>query len=412
MRHVARTLFRLALGGVGVLGLGLGAAFLAARQAARSWPSLEDTTPVAVPESVLPEDPEAATALAGAITAGATLKAHRTQLRALLGAEGPPALVDLPTVPEADAALEVLASVSGLRVAPVPLDGTPPDLAALVYLAEYGLAKGWQAAGEGDAAGALRRFGQVSRAGLLLQHSGGNLVAVMAGVAVESWFLQELGELARARPDLPAAETGGLARSLAAAGSLPPAVASGLAGECLGQETLLANMPETVREDLAGAGPVPPFPGVLRLLYDPRRTVAASRTRCQALVAAARQPPLQRTWPAPEPLWRTGFHPVQYVDNPVGRILLDIATPALSEMVTREDDLRSARALAAAGLAAHAWRQRTGTLPVTLDELVPDLLPAVPEDPLTGAAVRYDGHRVWCSAEADPERAWQREFRP
>ena len=69
-----------------------------------------------------------------------------------------------------------------------------------------------------------------------------------------------------------------------------------------------------------------------------------------------------------------------YPHNTVG-----IPQDSLTTMAARSS-LRTTRLI----LALQGWRLEHGSLPRTLEELVPGWLPEIPHDPLTGIAFRYE----------------------
>lgn len=75
--------------------------------------------------------------------------------------------------------------------------------------------------------------------------------------------------------------------------------------------------------------------------------------------------------------------------NPVGWLLFQITTPNFVEFDVRRCHVETRISLVQALAALTAYRGANGTLPERLDALVPDWLPAVPEDRFDGAPLRY-----------------------
>ena len=103
-------------------------------------------------------------------------------------------------------------------------------------------------------------------------------------------------------------------------------------------------------------------------------------------------------------LWHGGFNPGEWVDNPVGRLMLEIARPVFAHYHERGDALIARRRLLLLRVVlARFGLEHSGAAPARLADLVPDYLPAIPQDPFTDAALRYDAaaRRVW-SAGAEP----------
>lgn len=75
--------------------------------------------------------------------------------------------------------------------------------------------------------------------------------------------------------------------------------------------------------------------------------------------------------------------------NAVGSILHEMSLPAQEKFLARKAQenvwVRATQVL----LACKSFKMRTGRLPFTLDELVPNSLPAIPRDDFDGKPLRY-----------------------
>jgi hypothetical protein len=180
------------------------------------------------------------------------------------------------------------------------------------------LALAWERAFAGDGAGAEDAVRRALRLGVLYEHSGGNLVAVMTGVHLQRRALDQAIAMA---PSIPLHD---LLADARAAVALPSGVAAGLLGDCAELEAHI----EEVGRQARMAAP----------LFSTRRTLALHRWRCRQRVAAALAPAGERT-DLEFPATYRPLDPRALVDNPVGRILLDIATVPPEVMASRRDRL-------------------------------------------------------------------------
>jgi len=82
------------------------------------------------------------------------------------------------------------------------------------------------------------------------------------------------------------------------------------------------------------------------------------------------------------------------LDNPFGKLLVNMMFPAQSTVVELSFRMRAEREATRAFLALRAYDLRKGRLPESLDELVEEkILPAVPVDMFSGESLRYDAQR-------------------
>ena len=87
--------------------------------------------------------------------------------------------------------------------------------------------------------------------------------------------------------------------------------------------------------------------------------------------------------------WRLGVAKAIVSPNPVGGILLSIATPNFDRFDQKRCMLETKIALLETLIAARAHWQEHARLPERLEDLVPAYLPALPQDRFTGGPLRY-----------------------
>lgn len=90
------------------------------------------------------------------------------------------------------------------------------------------------------------------------------------------------------------------------------------------------------------------------------------------------------------------------IATPLGRmryVMTGLTLPAIKTCVDAAARVDGSNRCLDAAIAVDQFRRREGRLPETLDELVPDFLPAVPRDPFDGQAIRYvvkqDGYLIY-----------------
>ncbi len=93
-------------------------------------------------------------------------------------------------------------------------------------------------------------------------------------------------------------------------------------------------------------------------------------------------------------------HRLSTAQLPFARLMIPSMERSAHRIVITEAWLREA----STAVALERYRLRHHDLPERLDQLVPEYLPSVPEDPVTGQAIRYErtseeSHRLWCEAE-------------
>ena len=108
--------------------------------------------------------------------------------------------------------------------------------------------------------------------------------------------------------------------------------------------------------------------------------------------------------------------------NSVGRTLHQIFNPALSGVLKVKCQTQTDVAATRAILALKAFKMKTGRLPKTLDELVPEYLAAVPLDDFDGKPLRYSPEKkilysvgkglkdVGGSTKEETQKWWEKEY--
>ena len=269
---------------------------------------------------------------------------------------------------------------------------------------------------------------RTARLGLLLEKGGGNLLSAMVGLAIGDEALDELVELVTWEVPPSPAMLATIAAEIEASSGLPSGLQHSILGECRGAEGLFDELRWYSREELfATADPTAMgapegsersgsgdccFP-----FYDADRTIRLARHRCQLVAALAQVPGSQRQVPEFEALAATGPSELgAWLDNPIGRILLDLGTASYEGFLAKEDALRSRRAVVLAWLALQRWQRAhpREDPPESLAALVPDYLAALPVDPWDGSALSYDPvqRAVWSTQGAgdDGDPALRLEF--
>ncbi|MFH1468026.1 MAG: hypothetical protein ABIO70_26810 [Pseudomonadota bacterium] len=377
----------------------------AVKRASAVWP--EGQAAPTLPDPGLPADPEAWDHLQ-AVIAVVPEGVDTSTLGEALAVAGPPRAVGVRWEDAEDciAAMDRVVEGGGIVPPVLALDHAQPEFVKLLVAARLRLLRAWRYAEQDRDAEALAELLRVERFGLLLEHAGGNLILTMVGVAVQDAALDEILDLLAARPGVPSQALVGLQAELEAGLALPQALPGAIAGECLGAEATYEDMRHWDRQALFEAtrpgagmrgglvrndGCCPPF-------YDPDATIQLHRWRCARLVAAAEEP--GGAWPVFEPLFSHGaLDPGQYLDNPIGRILLDISAPSFASFQDKITRLHRRRLLVAVRVALRRFtlQQPDGALPTTLGELVPTFLAAVPE------GVSFDPAARTLSVVAGPE---------
>ncbi len=318
---------------VGVLGLRW--------SAGRVWPTTR--VAVRVPPSPFPPDARAEDVLEG-LREAMKDRERPTELTSWLarGAHGEPP-GGWPDVSSVDAPWSAVAGLTGIDLAAPPLDAPAANFMAFLDAATLQLVDAVHLHREGRPADAAARLAQVFRVAHLLQMGGGGLLLPAVGGAIEENALGVVGALRG--PEIDAA----VRPALETAARLPSGAARGVATECVSLDDLFRRFGEMTMDELMaradGSSAAPggfPVPG---FVYDADKSRALVAARCNAVLEAAARPPMEREWPAFESLSPSGLGRIgAMLDNPVGRILIDVAQPSYRAFVEREDALRASRA--------------------------------------------------------------------
>ncbi|MBN2360163.1 MAG: hypothetical protein JXR83_11995 [Deltaproteobacteria bacterium] len=412
-----RRLLLAALVLLGLLLAGLLTLWLLARQAAAVWP--REVTALALPGPPWPVEDGAWDDFVA--MSGKMEKRQMGWLSQAITDEGQPADADLGRWREHEDALQAMDALvarSGLRGPTLELDDSMPPVIPALNVARLRLLRAWWHAAAGDPLRASQDLIAAQRLGMLLEQAGSSLLLAMVGLGIQDGVTDETGEMLQAYPGWPAEALIPLARSLVTASMAPNGMLAGLAAECLAQERLLRRMAgqstiellrQTSGTTARGDTSSPPAAGSGSWFFDVDATAAMGRQRCQRRIREYGKPAPQRQ-PLDEPrLWPGGARKLTVLlDNPIGRIVMDLAQPNVNHFMEHSDRVRARRALLGLRLAVLAFAQEhQGSRPGALADLAPDILPEVPLDPYTGQGFVYDpGAATLASAGAsqDDER--------
>lgn len=377
------------------------------------WPDVMPA--LSEPAPMLPPAPDGEALLRAAGALRAAVEVGSEARKAVLAAEGGP---EVPgdgwpeDVAAGQAAVDALVALSGVRLAPVRLDGPGLDVFVWLRLGELRQVRALRRFVEGDVAGAWGDVASVVGLAQRVSHAGGNLMAAMVGAAIEQGALRTAGRLLAAGGWHDGA--GAVAAELAAAAGRRSPLVGALAGECLGADALYAEMGERSLDELMavaemGVGPGgaggEPGVGVAEgkasgqekgtaggtWLYNADATRALAREHCIAVMAAVGQPAQSRVLPvAPVMYSGSWWRPGELLDNPIGRILLSIASVDGGRYAARFDRLAAERARVRVALAKAGFAAARGEAAGDIEALVPEWLDAVPIDALSGERLTLD----------------------
>ncbi len=342
----------------GGLVLLLVALFSSAWKASKIWP--EGQKPIKVEQA--PGDPAAYALFEAAAKAGEGIDKTTLDANKLLEAEALPQV--LPTEGWADnaKALEALAAmkpVPGLGLAPTKLTGKGPRFFGLVALSTAQQERVLQLVSQNQvdrAAGELAHLHALGRA-LILADAG--MLGVLVGSQVELDTLNLVERLLRRGG--PAAVAIRSAFPLTAVQDPKPiAFVRGLASEARILEDMIRDMAARpameLFDDASLEGQGEPSEGIKapKWMFDAEASVQLVRKRTRAMIDAAEQPAASRRWPKFEPLWkREGLSLGKYLNNPIGRILLDVAQTSFEDYIRGSDALQALRARVRTRLSAN-----------------------------------------------------------
>jgi hypothetical protein len=407
-----------------LVGLGVWAGFAVTRASA-VWPA--ELAPEVVPEAPLPVDPDARVRL-DRLMELVPEDLDNADLGHALEAIGPPDHRLPDGVGPALEAMDAVVECSGLQMESFGFTGEVPPVLDLMAIARARLVRSWRYVEADRPDEAAAEMLRAARLGLLLEKGGGNLLSAVVGTAIVDESLNELVELVAWEVPPSLAMLATIAAEIEASSGLPSGLQHSILGECRGAEGLYDEMRWYSREELfATADPLavgtPEGPersgdgDCCFPFYDADRTIRLARHRCQLVAAMAQMPGSQRRVPEFEALSASG--PTQlgaWLDNPIGRILLDVSTISYEGFMAKEDALRSRRAVVLAWLGLQRWLRDhpQADPPESLAALVPRYLSAVPVDPWDGSTLSYDPlqRAVWSTqgSEDDGDPKLRLEF--
>lgn len=341
------------VGLLGLLGVGAGAWLVVqVRQESARWPELSEVPPPHASAPLLTDDGSCWEQMSAAL---ASRQASTENVRGALAAEGRPDVTGA-WEPDAEALarLEAL-SCEGLTLPPMTLDGPAPDTVSLLALTESRMLRAWDRAASAELSAAIDDLLGAAEVGRLLAEGDSTLVGAMVGIRIQEQAARELREVLTEYP----AEDALLARAQADWPRVRPGlVARALASESASMEHLMAALPDVVEADL---GLVASLGG-----YDQETTLVWHRLYFQQLIDQAERPADQREPVALPVRWASdSLDPVQYLHNPAGRILLEIAVPNMDGFIEKGDDHFTQQQMLAVWLAA----THDGALPTSASEL-------------------------------------------
>lgn len=270
---------------------------------------------------------------------------------------------------------------------PAALGEAEPSLQNLMHLANAWVLRARVRAARGDAARALQDLATLERYATGAAHGDNGILTQTLALVIERRLLEELPNVVTSASGIDATAAAPMEVALVEArrrGTTLPAV---VAGECRFFEAALR---------LVGTSPTPQMRQTavregLRVLprviptswgFDADVTFAAHRHHCHARVHAARGAPGQRLLPPRRSYLHDGVVG-EWLDNRVGRELLEVMLPAIDRAMTRhmarEDDVIALRSAARVALEIGRFRRERGALPAQV---------ATPGD-LAGRSLRW-----------------------
>jgi hypothetical protein len=328
----------------------------------------------------------------------------RGELRAII--ELPLRVKAAPRVPEpvnpsADHGLDRFLETSGMQ-RPIPdLTSGAPDFGAALRLAELRSARAVWRWLSNNPAGAWRDLADVVEFAQRIQHGAGSLLGAATGLAIERNAIGLAENLVTVGAAVWGPGMDKLALSVERAMRRPPALQAAMVAECISADKAYIAMGsrDTSAFERTG-GDVGGSPWQ----YDPEKTRAFARAECYAWLREARRPPHRRAWPSSPSVFEGAPTVGRYLDNPVGRILLDIAGVPWRRFIEDSDRLRVARTRLRLLLAVAQWRAANeGSNPASLADLSPDYLKSVPANLVSGQPFDYDPESGLIAELAIPE---------
>ena len=370
-----------------------GALYVARSRAHRDWPAM--SPPLAIDPPAVAASGAAWPAFEQAIAA---LPAQRERLGAALEGDDPAAdRARLAPYTEALRRFDLaLASGETPVVAPVEADrhGQRPYLSLLELARARSLAARLDVT-NGHRAESLAMGVKIASLGARLGQQATDWLGVAAAGAIEAQGHRAMARALEGEP-IPPDALAAASAAIDATLSLPSPLHRANAGECATSERhlsafrgkssaeLLATTDlQRPNEQRAGWSLLP-----ASWILDIDATIAAVRHECRRIDAALRRPRGDRTVGAPRRYTNESRLTVgQWLDNRVGRVLLDLLGPSVIGFVERDDDVYASRYTARAALAIATFRSQNQRLPSSLEEA---RVSASPQPLGRGRAVTFD----------------------
>ena len=377
-------------------------------EAAKQWPSLEDVPPLLTREPPLDADARAWSLLEEAIARyDEDIDSAQEQLEAI----GLPANSALWATQRVSVArVKQAMAQPGLRTPyRTHIDDELPDVIPLLHIARNQLLRGWESAESGLLLEAVDDMLLADALGTRLVDGSEELIMVILGMAISELAQAELYELLTmlARDDAAVQ-----ARALEGLQTNQPrstdATVRGVVRDCQLFENTYREMgqhPERLMDEVSWDGEVQPRPIQSRLAalrYDADATIAQHRRICRATIARMESPPFDRSDAYEPPIQSSMAY------NDIGSTLLSIASPDFSRRADEERRGLVRRRGLMVVIAARLFSLERGSLPQSLDQLVPEFLSAVPIDPFTGQPLVLEGRTLMTAAAVgdEPPLSW------
>ncbi len=253
---------------------------------------------------------------------------------------------------------------------------------------------------KGRDADAMEDAMNVIRFGHMVANGRGLLIHYLVGTAVEAIGCATVWDIlpeADVNPDRLKSYVGELGRYRITRTGLADAYRADYEHMARGIEDLAAGKITTEEGPVAKALPKREFwsKGIGAILFQVNRTKRMLARTTRICIDNAPRIFAERDYSGlprePEPVTVSGILRLVLSRNPVGRIMVSMIPPALkrahAEKCAQEWIVSGTRVL----MALKAYKTENGTLPASLDELVPEYIDAVPRDPYDGRPLRYSG---------------------
>jgi hypothetical protein len=234
-----------------------------------------------------------------------------------------------------------------------------------------------------DYVSALQEAMRVARFGDRAQAGCGSLVGylVAGSVRLQGVWMAQVAALSA--PDLSIEQAQKLIAEMAELMPSRDAAARALRIDAMVQHRMLDELANEAGSAVASQGPL-----LSRYAFHPHRTQLALADSVRSRLPALGDPAADAFSSPPAAAKGTLLKP-----NGVGRNLLALLAPSYDSCAQRLLADRACVGAAQVAVAFRAFSLAEQRAPVTLEELVPRYLPAVPRDPFDGAPLRYDPER-------------------